>query len=253
MCENQTLEFACILALCSSCANRTEEFAYSNTGCCFIEANQLTPHFVKPNRSLEAKGDRDCCLAMRSSEHDRVTLTFCYIGANTDEKAELFSQQNDAVSELQGNCSINNVVGCCAKMDAPTCIASSLCHGFGQSHDIVTGFRFYFRDPFFTYRFGVGDGSNCVVIVFRHATELPMCPNERTFNFELAFVSTGLRPDAFEILVAISVIEWTKGHGGGSRRGFMNLAQWQLCSSHRVIRHPLSLHSVPKPLQMPLR
>ena len=114
----------------------------------------MTSHFIQPNCGLETKCDWNCCLTMGSSQHNRVTFTLCYISADTMRRQSC-SRRSTMLSLVAGDRCINNVVGCCTEVNAPTCIASSLCHGFGQSHDVVTGFCFDLRDPFFTYRSGL--------------------------------------------------------------------------------------------------
>jgi hypothetical protein len=48
-------------------------------------------------------------------------------------------------------------------------------------------------------------------------------PNQRSLNFELAFMSTEFRPNMLEILAAVSVIKRAEGHDSRHATRFINL------------------------------
>ena len=51
-----------------------------------------------------------------------------------------------------------------------------------------------------------------------------MSPYQRTFYFQLAFVTANFGPDVFEFLIAIPVVEWAEGHGWRLTPRFINIA-----------------------------
>ena len=50
-----------------------------------------------------------------------------------------------------------------------------------------------------------------------------MRPNQGSLHFELTFMTTNLRPNSLEILVAITVIQRTEGHASTLTARFINL------------------------------
>ena len=171
-------------------SNRTEEFSNGDSRRRLVQTNQLTAELIQPHGCFQTEGDGDSCLTVCSPEHDGVTLPFCYICAHCNEVAEFFAQQHDAVSQLQTNRRVDNVVGRSTQVDAPTSFTGSLRHRFCQRHDIVTSFSLDFTDPFFGDIVRVGDGSNGVVVLFGYTTELPVGPNQCSLNLELPFMAT---------------------------------------------------------------
>ena len=160
---------------------------------------------------------------MRPAKHHGVSLPLRNISTNGDQVTKLLSQQDDAVAQLQADGCVDDVVGGCAEVNAPSGLTSRLSHGLGQGHDVMSSFSLNFTDTFFGDGFRIRNRSHSVVVLFRHTTELPMRPNQGAFHFQLALVSTEFGPNAFEILATIPIIKWTKGHALRHTARFINL------------------------------
>ena len=110
MSHDEALKFTCVLTLCCSRSNRPEELAHGHAGCSLVEANELAAKFIKPHRSLEPKRDGNSSLTVGSTQHHGVTFTFGDVCTNSDEVAKLLAEQDDAVSKLQADGCVNDVV-----------------------------------------------------------------------------------------------------------------------------------------------
>jgi hypothetical protein len=220
--QNQSLKLAGMFSLGGTCTDGAEEFTHSDAGCRLVEANQLTSELIQPNCGFQTEGDWDSGLTMGSTEHHGITLTFCNVCTNLNQMAENFAEKNNAISELQTDCSINNIVGCGPKMNAPSCLAGSLSHGFGERHDVVSCFSFNFTDSFFGNGFRVSNSSNGIVVILSDSSQLPMCPNQGALDFQLTLMASKFRPNALEIFAAVTVIQWTERHDSRHEPRFIN-------------------------------
>ena len=147
--HDEALKFTSMFALSSPGSDGAQEFSNRNSRRGLIKTNQLSSHLVQPNSRLEAERDGNGGLAVGSAQHDGGSFSFGNVCTNEDQVAEFFSQQHDAVPELESHRCVNDVVGCGAEVDAPAGFSSSLSHGFGQRHDVVPRFRFDFAHAFF--------------------------------------------------------------------------------------------------------
>jgi hypothetical protein len=160
---------------------------------------------------------------VRSTQHHGISFPLSDVCTYGDEVAKLLAEQDDAVTQLQADGRVNDVVGGRTEVNAPSGLTSRFSHGLRQGHDVVSSFRLNFAHALFRDGFRVGDGRYGVVVRFRDPTELPVGPNEGAFNFELALVSAEFGPDAFEIFTAVPIIKWTKGHALRHTARFINL------------------------------
>ena len=117
--HDEALKFTSMFTLSSPGANSAQEFSNRHPRRSLVKTNQLSPHLIQPDSRLETEGDGNGGLAVGSAQHDGVSLSFSDVCTNEDQFAEFFSQQNDAVPELERNRCVNDVVGCSAEVDAP--------------------------------------------------------------------------------------------------------------------------------------
>ena len=183
----------------------------------------MSAQFVQPNGRFQTEGNGYGGLTVRSSQHNRVPLSLGHVGTHRDEVAQFFSEQHDAVSELQRHGCVHDVVGRGSEVDAPPGFPGCLGHGLGQRHDVVPRFCFDFTNTLFGDGLGICNRSDSVVVVFGDSVQLPVRPNQGSLNLELTFMTTDFRPNALEILVSVTVIQRTEGHAPTLTARFINL------------------------------
>ncbi len=166
----------------------------------------MSAHLIEPNRDLQSKGDGDRSLAMGAAEHHCISFTLSQVGCYSHCFTNSLSQDHHAVSQLQADSGVDNIVAGRSEMNAPTGVAGGFSHRLGQGHDVVFGLVFNLPHTLYGHRFGVSDGGNSLVVGFADTTQLHMCPDKGSLNFELTGVASLFRPDDFEIITAIAVV-----------------------------------------------
>ena len=210
--QDQALEFTGALALRCARAHGTEEFPDGDARAGLVKSDEVAAEFVQPHGGFQTEGDGDGCLSMRSTKHDGVTLAFSHISAHRNQVTEALAQQHQTVPQLQTDGRVDDVVRRGAKVDAPSCVTGRLCHGLGQGHDVVTGFRLDLADPLLGDHLGNGDLRDDRVVLRRNAAHLMVGPDQGTLNFELTLMPSVFRPNLLEVLTPVAVIQRTEGH-----------------------------------------